>query len=178
MKRLAHIVSAVTLVGVLMLSPVNMPAGQTFSITAYAHGGHHGNGHHGNSAPDYYYCNGHEAHRHNNGACPYADSEYFYCDGHEAHHHDNGVCPYADSEYFYCDGHEAHHHNNGICPYASSVETPSAPAVSGNADNADDSASGAAPDTASDQTNNVTARRSQKRYISQNISDVICMYDI
>ena len=156
MKRVAHIVLAVAFVGML--------AGQTFSITAFAHGGH-GNGHHGSSAPTYY-CNGHEAHQHNNGVCPYADSDYYYCDGHEAHHHDNGVCPYADSDYYYCDGHEAHHHDNGVCPYADSGAVQSNSDKSGNSDSS----------SSDSRTDNTSTRRTHRKRAMQNLSDVICMY--
>ena len=156
MKRMAHIVLAVAFVGIL--------AGQTFSITASAHGGH-GNGHHGSSAP-VYYCNGHEAHEHNNGACPYADSDYYYCDGHEAHHHDNGVCPYADSDYYYCDGHDAHHHNNGICPYADSDTVQS---TSDKSDNSESSSS-------ESQKDSTSTRIPHRRRVMQNLSDALCMY--
>ena len=179
MKRMAHIVLAVAFVGIL--------AGQTFSITASAHGGH-GNGHHGSSAPvyycngheahehnngvcpyadsDYYYCDGHEAHHHDNGVCPYADSDYYYCDGHDAHHHDNGVCPYADSDYYYCDGHEAHHHNNGICPYADSDTVQS---TSDKSDNSESSSS-------ESQKNSTSTRIPHRRRVMQNLSDALCMY--
>ena len=156
MKRVAHIVLAVTFVGIL--------AGQTFSITASAHGGH-GNGHHGNSAP-VYYCNGHEAHEHNNGVCPYADSDYYYCDGHDAHHHYNGVCPYADSDYYYCGGLEAHHHDNGVCPYADSD------AVQNNSDKSGNSESS----SSESQKDSTSTRIPHRRRVMQNLSDALCMY--
>lgn len=112
MKRMAHIVLAVAFVGML--------AGQTFSITASAHGGC-GNGHHSNSAPVY------------------------YCDGHEAHEHNNGVCPYTDTD------------------------TDTAQNDSDITDNSESNSS-------DNQTDSTSARRTHRKRVMQNLSDVICMY--
>lgn len=95
MKGITRGILAISLAGVLSLTPAAFSAGSSSAVTVYAHG-HHGGGCHGGysaSSTNYYYCGGHSAHTHSGGVCPYTSTHY-YCGGHSAHTHAYGSCPY------------------------------------------------------------------------------------